>query len=142
MKTRLIPFAIKYYLPWLSIIKKKLNLLLNQKNIPVKQPQKANAKYCYSVWLRHFSILNEYGLNTNRSKIVELGPGDSIGVGLMALLAGSKEYYALDVEKRTSLEDNVVLLDEIIDLLLKRTDIPNEEELPRVHPLLKPYGFK
>jgi SAM-dependent methyltransferase len=101
----------------------------------------ANARYCYSVWLRHLSLLDEYGLNTNPSTIAELGPGDSIGVGLMALLTGSQEYYALDTVKHTSLEHNILLIDEIADNLLKRVDIPSEEEFPKVHPILKSYDF-
>lgn len=104
-------------------------------------PQKANARYCYSVWLRHLSILHEHGLNTSPGIVAELGPGDSIGVGLMAVLTGSKKYYAFDVVKHTNLKQNVGLLDELIALLLDRKDIPNEKEFPRVHPCLKSYGF-
>jgi len=137
MRIRVLLYAIKYYFPWLSTIKGKLRLLLNRKDIP----QKANARYCYSVWLRHLSILHEHGLNTYPSIVAELGPGDSIGVGLMALLTGSKRYYTFDVVKHTSLKQNAGLLDELIDLLIDRTDIPNEEEFPRVHPRLKSYGF-
>lgn len=60
---------------------------------------------------------------------------------LAYLLTGSKKYYALDVVEHTTLKQNVKLLDELIDLLLSRTDIPNEDEFPRVHPCLKKYAF-
>ena len=33
----------------------------------------------------------------NFSKIAEVGPGDSIGVGLLALLLRVEKYYAFDV---------------------------------------------
>ena len=132
---------MRYYFPFLAIIKKKLHLMLYRENPDGKKNQKANARYCYSVWLRHLSIMNDYGFNTKQSIIAELGPGDSLGVGLMALLTGSNKYYALDVVKKTNLENNAILLDELIDLLLNRTDIPNEEEFPNIHPNLKSYTF-
>jgi len=100
MRIHLLPHLIKYYFPWLSTIKGKLKLLLNREDIP----KKANARYCYSVWLRHLSILNENGLNTNPSVVAELGPGDSMGVGLMTLLTGTKKYYAFDVVRHTNSE--------------------------------------
>ena len=137
-KYRLLLYAIKYYFPWLLVIRRKLYLMLKLKKI---QPIKANPRYCYSVWLRHLSILNEHGLDTNPSTIAELGPGDSIGVGLMSLLTGAKKYYALDVVSHTILKQNIKLLDDSIDLLLNRKDIPDEKEFPRVHPRLKSYAF-
>ena len=42
-------------------------------------------RYCYSVWLRHLVKLHKYGFNVVGAKIGELGPGDSIGIGLSAL---------------------------------------------------------
>ena len=141
MKISVLPYAIKYYFPWLIVFKRKLYFLLKGKDLSEKRPQKANSRYCYSLWLRHLSILNENGLDVNPSIIAELGPGDSIGVGLMALLTGSKKYCALDVTKHTNLKQNAVLVDELTALLQSGTDIPNDEEFPRVNPRLKSYNF-
>src|SRR5262245_33287553 len=55
-----------------------------------------NARYCYAVWLRHIVALAEVGLPTQPDLVIELGPGDTVGVGIMALLTGSHEYVALD----------------------------------------------
>jgi hypothetical protein len=53
-----------------------------------------SARYCYSVSLRHLSFLQRRGLRTTFKTIVELGPGDSLGIGLAALLSGVERYMA------------------------------------------------
>ena len=67
----------------------------------VRQPRAGtggtnHARYCYAVWLRHLVALAEVGLPTDPDVVVELGPGDTVGVGIMALLSGAREYVALD----------------------------------------------
>ena len=52
------------------------------------------SRYCYSVWLRHLiTAPYRYGFKITRARIGELGPGDSIGIRLAALLtaAGPRE---------------------------------------------------
>src|SRR2546426_12622447 len=49
-----------------------------------------NPRYCYSVWLRHLVTLLPFGFQIKGARIAELGPGDSIGVGLAALLSGAE----------------------------------------------------
>ena len=139
MKIYLLSHLIKYYFPWLIPIVRKSKLLLKRGKIDI--PIKANARYCYSVWLRHLSILKESNLSTSPSIVAELGPGDSIGVGLMSLLTGAKKYYAFDVVRHTIPEQNVELLYELVDLIKNQADIPNEKEFPRMFPLLKSYNF-
>ena len=141
MKASLLPYAIKYYFPWFVFLKRKIKFLFKRNKMNESRPQKANSRYCYSLWLRHLSILNENGLDVNPSTVAELGPGDSIGVGLMALLTGSKKYRALDVINHTVLKQNIGLVDELIALLQNREDIPNDEEFPRVNPRLESYDF-
>ena len=50
------------------------------------------ARYCYAVWLRHLVALAEAGVPFQPEVVLELGPGDTVGVGIMALLTGAKEY--------------------------------------------------
>ena len=138
MKKRFIIAVIKYYLPFLSKIKKS-NIFVKNKYNEIKH--KANAKYSYSVWLRHLVIIESLGLDINWDIIAELGPGDSLGVGIMGILTGSDKYYALDVTKHLSVEDNISMVDELVNLLLNQTDIPDDKELPRVHPKLNSYEF-
>ena len=57
----------------------------------------SSARYCYSVWLRHLIRAGETGLSTQPKVVAELGPGDSLGIGLAALVSGSSLYYALDI---------------------------------------------
>src|SRR5690242_13726234 len=47
----------------------------------------ASARYCYSVWLRHLSMLHESALPTMFETTAELGPGDSLGIGLATMLS-------------------------------------------------------
>ena len=51
--------------------------------------------YRYSVWLRHLVKAAEAGLPTHFETVAELGPGDSLGTGLAALLTGARRLYAL-----------------------------------------------
>src|SRR5688500_12129197 len=54
-------------------------------------------RYCYAVWLRHLVMLNRHGFVIKGASVGELGPGDSIGTGLAALLSGADRYVGLDV---------------------------------------------
>jgi len=100
-----------------------------------------SARYCYSVYLRHMVMAHQNKLSTHPLVVAELGPGDSLGIGLMALLLGSEKYYALDVVKFASPERNVKILDELILLLAKQECIPNDVEFPRIQPKLDSYDF-
>jgi SAM-dependent methyltransferase len=73
--------------------------------------------------------------------VAELGPGDSLGVGIAALLSGVNTYYAFDVVRFIRLEQNQEILNEMIDLFQDRTPIPNEREFPHIFPRLVDYSF-
>ena len=100
-----------------------------------------SSRYCYAVWFRH--LISIYG-KTNKSRfdtIAEVGPGDSIGVGLLALLLGAKKYYAFDVVKFANIKKNLQIFYELIELLKNREAIPNEKEFPKVNPMLDNYDL-
>ena len=100
-----------------------------------------NSRYCYSVWLRHLVHAHKFGFNPINSVVAELGPGESIGIGLAALLTGSRKYYALDVHTYWNTERNLMVFDKLVDLFKNRTDIPDNHEFPKVYPLLDEYRF-
>ena len=43
-----------------------------------------SVRYCYSVWLRHLVLAYENGYKKIPERVAELGPGDSLGIGLSA----------------------------------------------------------
>src|SRR5215472_13420867 len=100
-----------------------------------------SARYCYSVWLRHLSILRRSSLPTSFETLVELGPGDSIGIGLAALLSGVERYVALDATRYASSALNLRIFEELIGLFRDRAPIPDETEYPLVRPKLPSYEF-
>ena len=100
------------------------------------------ARSCYSVWLRHLVMSYKNGLLTRLPGcIAELGPGESLGVGLAALLSGANKYYALDVVNHSNINQNIKTLDELVDLFINREDIPDEIEFPGLKPELDRYKF-
>jgi hypothetical protein len=100
-----------------------------------------SARYCYSVWMRHLVMCHKNGLNSNPAVIAELGPGNSLGIGLAALLSGADEYYALDAVKHTCTEKNYQILTELIELFQNKEQIPDDKEFPLTGPRLDSYGF-
>lgn len=100
-----------------------------------------SARYCYSVWLRHLCVTYKNGLPSYPHTIAELGPGDSIGIGLAWLIGGAQRYYALDIVGHATNEHNMEIFDELVTLVKNRENIPDEDEFPRVYPRLESYAF-
>ena len=75
-----------------------------------------SARYYYSVWLRHLIWLYQNGITDIPEKVIEFGPGASLGTGLCALLSGTKEYRALDAFKHVNIIKSTALFEEIIKL--------------------------
>ncbi len=101
----------------------------------------ASARYCYSVWLRHLVMAHMHGIDTRFGTVAELGPGDSLGMGLAALLSGAERYDALDVARYAESAHNVAIFDALVTLFQSRAPIPGGDEFPLVMPLLPSYDF-
>jgi len=84
----------------------------------------ATADYCYEVWLKHLCLLTKNGMDHIPESVVELGPGNSLGIGICALLSGSQNYYALDVVDFSASEDNRDLLRELVVAFKERRPKP------------------
>jgi len=91
--------------------------------------------------MRHLVMLYKNGLSTRPEIVAELGPGDSLGIGLCALLSGAEAYCALDVEKSAAPRKNRELLVELDALFRGKAGIPDAKEFPKVKPDLDSYAF-
>jgi hypothetical protein len=100
-----------------------------------------SARYCYSVWLRHLVMAEKSGIPVQPEVVAELGPGDSLGIGLAALLSGTSKYYAFDVVKYANQDRNLQIFDGLVDLFRRREHIPGRDEFPEVKPYLQSYEF-
>lgn len=100
-----------------------------------------SARYCYSVWLRHLSILGSNGFCVRGAQVGELGPGDSIGTGLAGLLSGAKVYVGLDIVPFAAKADILAIFQELVQMYVNHEPIPNHEEFPGVRPRLDSYAF-
>ena len=112
-----------------------------EKYMPKSTGGSDSARYCYTVWLRHLVMINAAGLSTEPRVVGELGPGDSLGSGVMALLTGVSTYVGLDVVKYADTSRNLALLDELVRLLQNRAALPDEKEFPETKPYLASYEF-
>lgn len=100
-----------------------------------------SARYCYTVWMRHFIKAYESGFDVQWNSVAELGPGDSLGIGLCAVLAGANNYFAFDTKQHAHNKRNCSILDELVDMFLRFEKIPDDEEFPNVSPKLLDYTF-
>lgn len=89
-----------------------------------------SAIYCYSVWMKHLSMLAENKMDTDLKVVAELGPGDSIGTGLAALLSGVEEYFALDVVDFTNHSRDIEIFEELIKLFNSKAEPANGVKFP------------
>ena len=105
------------------------------------RPRLATARYCYSVWLRHLVAAHENGLEPKLRVVLELGPGDSIGAGLAALLSSAERYVVVDWVRYTNVADNLDVLEELLTLFRNQSPIPDDDEFPRIYPKLRSYAF-
>lgn len=104
-----------------------------------------SSKYCYSVWLRHLIHLFHKGLLTDLKqikRIAEIGPGDSLGIGIAGLLTGASEYYAFDVIEHANLDKNWQIAEELATFFKERSEIPHRgRQFSNTKPVLDNYEF-
>lgn len=98
-----------------------------------------SARYCYSVWFRHLMLLDRCGFKISGAKIGELGPGDSLGIGLAGLLSGAAHYVGLDIVAYSAKADLEKILDELLLLYSQKERVPDDTEFPRVRPRIDSY---
>jgi SAM-dependent methyltransferase len=72
--------------------------------------------------------LHPYGFRIKGTQVGELGPGDSIGAGLAALLSGADRYVGLDIVPFSAKVDLKTVFDELVQLFSRRDPIPDHDE--------------
>jgi len=78
---------------------------------------------------------------SNPAAVAELGPGDSFGTGLAALLCGAERYTALDAAQYANASGNVRIFDELVELFRAHAPIRRGGEFAEVKPQLDDYAF-
>jgi hypothetical protein len=99
------------------------------------------APYCYSVWMRHLSIITRSVPSFRPRVVVELGAGESLGVGCAALLSGAEQYIGLDLAPRADARHDAQILDELVPMFAHHAPIPDERIFPNLLPKLPAYNF-
>jgi hypothetical protein len=99
-----------------------------------------SAAYCYGVWLKHLTFLSELTGPRVPRCVAEVGPGDSLGVGIAALLSGADRYFAFDVHRYATDELTLALFDQLVALFQGRAPRP-ERGWPDFDGLLSPDLF-
>jgi hypothetical protein len=87
----------------------------------------ASAEYCFQIWLRHLMLATSVQLPADPEVVAELGPGDSLGTGVAALLTGASTYIAVDLIEYAASSKNAEMVDSVTDLLSRRTPVPGLE---------------
>ena len=85
--------------------------------------------------------LDRYGFRIQGAHVGELGPGDSIGIGLAALLSGATHYIGLDIVPFAGGADLELIFNELVQMYSRREPIPDHNEFPFVRPRLESYEF-
>lgn len=88
-----------------------------------------SSRYCYAVFLRHYSHLARFTTGRLPEVIVELGPGYSLGTGLAGLIAGAERCIGLDLQNHMRVEDNLRIFDELVALFRARAPVPRDVQI-------------
>lgn len=134
--------SIVSQLRWQSLVKGILTLVPTVDRLANSAAGSAvGARYFYSVWLRHLYSVAEVRPHLQFDVVAELGPGDSLGLGICALLSGASRYIGLDRVAFGIRAGNLSMLDELHSLFRARSPIPGDDEFPGIFPKIKDYSF-
>ncbi|MDX2053516.1 MAG: methyltransferase domain-containing protein [Polyangiaceae bacterium] len=97
----------------------------------------AQPRYCYAVWGRHLSALREMGCTLANAKVLELGPGNSLGSSVCALLTLAREAHGLDLYPVGHHGSEIAMLGELSAMFERKEALPGREEFPNLRPHLE-----
>lgn len=125
-----------------AIIEGMLTLLPGGIHLVPHETRGSNsARYCYAVWMRHLRYIHKHCRKPLKGWVVELGPSDSLGTGMAALLSGSSRYFAVDVSRHANSQRNMKVLEELVSLFTDRSPIPDNREFPELKPHIDDFRF-
>ena len=114
--------------------------------LPVRTPytmssQPVNARYGYSVWLRHLAMLEAHGIRGPFRSVVEMGPGNSVATGVASVLSGATSYIGLDVLHHLAHDQALRILAEVEALFTGQAAIPAAGDFPNLEPTPPSFEF-
>ena len=98
------------------------------------------ANYCYGVWFKHLLLLNEIARCGVPGVVAELGPGDTVGVGVVALLSGAQRYIGVDARPFAATGANIAIAASLVRMFQDREPL-NPSGWPDFRHLLDSDGF-
>jgi hypothetical protein len=88
-----------------------------------KTSSSGDAAYYYDLWIKHLTLLWASGMRAMPKSVAEFGPGQSLGLGIAALLSGVAHYYALDVVLYESPDKSLAMLDAMVAMFHRRAGL-------------------
>ena len=76
----------------------------------------SSPEYCFLAWHKHLQWLRKAGFSPEGTRMAELGPGDTVGLGLAALLSGVRSYVGLDLVPYAASKDPLPLFDKLCSI--------------------------
>ena len=83
----------------------------------------SSAGYSYGQWAKHLTVLHHLGMELPVA-MAEVGPGDSLGLGIAALLSGVRAYHAFDVAPFAVPKRDEAMVGEIAQRIDARQPVP------------------
>ena len=93
-------------------------------------------EYCLAVWLRHVRMCEQSGVVAKPGTFLEVGPGDSVGTGMCAILSGFEQYIAVDVLNHVQWEVSAEHIAALANVFRDRSPLPANEAIDHVLPPL------
>jgi SAM-dependent methyltransferase len=114
--------------------------MLGQKHTNLDLSQ-ATADYSYAIWIKHLANLHETIGCGVPNVVAELGPGDTLGTGVAALLSGATRYIGIDKLPFARTGPTIEVANGLVPLFATRKSPGGEEGVPRFRHLLDKNGF-
>lgn len=104
-------------------------------------PNPSTPELSYGIGFKHLCLMHAQGAAFPRN-LAEIGPGRSVGTGILALLLGAERYVGLDVMPFAQLKSEAdAWVDSMVSLLKHRAALPNANGFPSLRPYLDATGF-